>query len=74
MNEEKTGKSCVILGLVPNRVSFWTELTQELLKQGYVAPNLKQSPQNYYSRHHELVDRYEISVSQMPIMDLLPFI
>ena len=37
-------------------------LTQELLKQGHVAPRLKSSPQKFYGRHHNLVDRYEISI------------
>ena len=38
-----------------------------ILKQGYVAPRLK-----IYSRHHDLVDRYEISISQMT-MDSFAF-
>ena len=42
-------------------------LTQKLLKQGYVAPRLKLSLQIFYCRHHDLVDRYEISISQMTI-------
>jgi len=40
-------------------------LTQKLLKQGHVAPKLKSSLQEFYGRHHNLVDRYEISISQM---------
>ena len=47
-------------------------LTQNLLKQGHVAPRLKSSLQKCYGRHHNLVDRYEISISQMT-MDLLLF-
>jgi hypothetical protein len=47
-------------------------LTQKLLKQGYVAPWLKSSLQTFYSRHHNLVDHYEISIFQMT-MDLLLF-
>ena len=47
-------------------------LTQKLLKQGYVAPRLKSSLQTLYGRHHNLVDRYELSISQMT-MDLLLF-
>jgi hypothetical protein len=47
-------------------------VTQRLLKQGYVAPRLKLSQQKLYGRHHNLVDRYEISISQMT-MDLLLF-
>ena len=38
-------------------------LTQTLLKQGYVAPRLKSSIQKFYDRHHNLVDRYKISIS-----------
>jgi hypothetical protein len=47
-------------------------LTQKLLKQGYVAPTFKSSLQKFYGRHHNLVDRYEISISQKT-MDLLLF-
>ena len=47
-------------------------LTQKLLKQGYVAPKLKLSLQQLCGRHHNLVDHYEISISQMT-MDLLLF-
>ena len=42
-------------------------LTQKLPKQGYVAPRLKSSLQKLYGRHHDLVDRYEISIPQMTI-------
>jgi len=41
-------------------------LRQNLLKQGYVAPKLRSSLQNFYGRH------LEISISQMT-MDLLLF-
>ena len=47
-------------------------LTQTLLKQGYVAPRLKLPLQQLYGRHHNLVDHYEISISQMT-MGLLLF-
>ena len=47
-------------------------LTQKLLIQGYVAARLKSSLQRIYSRHHNFVDRYEISISQMT-MDLSLF-
>jgi hypothetical protein len=40
-------------------------LTQELLKQDYVTLRLKSSLQNFYDRYHDLVDPYEISISQM---------
>jgi hypothetical protein len=48
-------------------------LTQKLLKQGYVAPRLKSLLQKLYGHHHNLVDRYEISISQMT-MDLLLYV
>ena len=47
-------------------------LTQKLLKQGYVAPRMKASLQQFNNRHHNLVDRYEISISQI-VMGLLLF-
>jgi hypothetical protein len=31
-------------------------LAQNLLKQGYVVPRLKSSLQNFYGRHHYLID------------------
>ena len=40
--------------------------------QGYVSPRLKSTLQKFYVRHHNLVDCYEISISQMT-MDLLLF-
>ena len=46
-------------------------LTQKLLKQGYVAPKLRSSHQKLYTRHHDLVNRYEISISQMTMVLLL---
>jgi hypothetical protein len=38
---------------------------KEILKQGYVAPVLKSSLHKLYGRHHNLVDHYEISISQI---------
>ena len=40
-------------------------LTRKLEKQGYVAPRLLSSLKRLYGRHHVLVDRYEISASQI---------
>ena len=40
-------------------------LTNKLLKQGFVAERLKSSLQKFLGRHHELVDRYETSVSHI---------
>ena len=65
--------SYVILELVPSDFLDRAQLlTQKLLKQGYVAPMLKSSLQKIYNCHHDLVDSYERSESQM-IMDLLLF-
>jgi hypothetical protein len=43
-----------------------------LLKQGYFPPMLKSSLQKLYGGHHNLANRYEISISQKT-MDLLLF-
>jgi hypothetical protein len=40
-------------------------LTRKLLNQGFLLVKLKSSPRIFYGRHHDLVDRYEISVTQM---------
>ena len=52
-----------------------TETTQALyrartlknlvLEQGYIARKLKSSLQKFYGRHHELVDRYDVSICTM---------
>jgi hypothetical protein len=47
-------------------------LMQKLLNRGYVVPMLKSSLQKLYGRHYNLVDRYEISISQMT-MDISLF-
>jgi hypothetical protein len=44
-------------------------LTRKLLIQGYAALRLKSSLHKFYG-HHNLVDRYEILISQMPRFDL----
>ena len=41
------------------------QLTRKLLNQGFFLVKLKSSLQKFYGRHHDLVDRYGISVSQM---------
>jgi hypothetical protein len=43
----------------------WLLLTRKLLNQGFLLVKLKSSFRRFYSRHHDLVDRYGISVSQM---------
>jgi hypothetical protein len=40
-------------------------LTRKLLSQGFRLVKLKSSLRKFYGRHHDLLDRYEISVSQM---------
>ena len=40
-------------------------LTRKLLNQGFLLVKLKSSLREFYGRHHNLVDRYGISVSQM---------
>jgi hypothetical protein len=40
-------------------------LTKKLLNQGYVVPKLQSSLLKFYGRHHDLVDRYDKTVSQM---------
>jgi hypothetical protein len=40
-------------------------LTQDLLKPVYAPPRLKSYLQKFDVRLHELVDRYEISISKM---------
>ena len=40
-------------------------LTNKLLKQGFAEERLKSSLRKFYGRHHELVDRYDISISQL---------
>ena len=40
-------------------------LTRKLLKQGFLLVNLKSSLRKFYGHHHDLVNRYGTSVSQM---------
>ena len=40
-------------------------LTRKLLNQGFLLVKLKSSLRKFYGRHHDFVDRYAISVSQM---------
>ena len=42
-------------------------LSQKLLGQGYVQPLLLSSLQKLYGRHHDIIERYEVWVSQMRI-------
>jgi hypothetical protein len=40
-------------------------LTRKLLNQGFLLVKMKPSLRKFYCRHHDLVDRYRISVSQV---------
>ena len=40
-------------------------LKRKLLNQGFLSVKLKSSLRKFYGRHHDLVDRYGISVSQL---------
>jgi len=40
-------------------------LARKLLNEGSVLVKLKSSLRKFYGRHHDLIERYEISVSQM---------
>ena len=42
---------------------FVTLLTRELLNQGFLLAKMKSSLRKFYGPHHDLVDRYEISVT-----------
>jgi hypothetical protein len=46
-------------------------LTRKLLNQGFLLVKLKSSLRRFYGRHHDLDDRYGISVSQMTT-DMFP--
>jgi hypothetical protein len=41
------------------------QLTRKLLSQGFLRERLESSLRKFFGRHHDLVDRYEISISQM---------
>ena len=44
------------------------QTSYRLLEQGYVASRLKSSLQKIYGRHHELVDRYDVSLISARIL------
>ena len=45
----------------------WLLLTGKLLNQGFLLVKLWSSFRTFYGRHHDLVDRFGISVSQMQL-------
>ena len=69
--------SYVILELVSRLYSVFLDrvqlVTQNLLKQGYIALRLRSPLRKLCVRHHDLVDRYEISISQMEIQKCIYF-
>ena len=52
-------------GSYQDSLDRWLLLTKKLLNQGFILAKLKSSLRKLYGRHHDLVDRYGISVSQM---------
>ena len=46
---------------------LWLQISRKLLNQGFLLVKLKSSLQKFYGHHHDLVDHYGISVSQMTI-------
>lgn len=42
-------------------------LSQKLLSQGFVREWLASSLRTFYGRHHELIDRYNVTVTQMTL-------
>ena len=47
-------------------------LTFKLMEQGFLELKLKSSLRKFFGRHHDLVDAYDVSVSQMTI-DMFSF-
>ena len=45
---------------------------QKMLKHGYIAPRLKSSLKRIYGRHHDLVDRYKISIACVHPVSCVP--
>ena len=51
-------------------IDIGLQLTRKLLNQGFLRERIESSPRKFFGRHHDLVDRYEISISQMT-MDII---
>jgi len=49
----------------PFSIQSYFDITRKLLNQGFLLVKLKSSLRKLYGRHHDLVDRYGISVSKM---------
>ena len=65
--QSRRGKNKNLTALKSNSNTADTNTTQT----GYVALRLKSSLQSFYCGHHNLVDRYGISISQMTMDHLL---
>ena len=52
-------------GSYQDLLDIWLLLSRKLLNQGFLLVKLKSSFWKLYGHHHDLVDRYGISVSQM---------
>jgi hypothetical protein len=52
-------------GFYQDFLDRFLQLTRKLLNQGFLLVKLKSSLRKFYGRHHDLVNRYGISVSQM---------
>ena len=48
-----------------NLIALFFNINVKLLNQDFQMVELKSSLRKFYGRHHELVDRYGITVSQM---------
>ena len=42
-----------------------SRLGNRLQRQGYLLPRLKAALKKFYGRHHDIIDRFDVSVSQM---------
>ena len=56
---------CRVCGSYQDFLDRWLLLTRKLLNEGFLLVKLMSSLRKFYGRHHDLVDRYRIYVSQM---------
>ena len=77
------GKICIPKTQIHDRSLSWLGIGNSIkknvrVKSGYIDPRLKSSLQQFYGRHHDMVDSYEISISEISrspmTMDLVLFI
>ena len=60
------------VAIIKTKINLLLAYIGKLDKQGYVVAMLKSSLLTFYRRHYELVDWYEISISEIA-MDLFTF-